>query len=83
MNAGSEGLTVFGLPESHRRKLRMTILIERLNEEIWRRPHVAKLYPKEVACLRFMSAILMEIFEAWKGAGKRYALFNNDNAVEE
>ncbi|MBN2070936.1 MAG: transposase, partial [Candidatus Krumholzibacteriota bacterium] len=32
-----EGLTVFKLPESHRRRLRTTNCVERINEEIKRR----------------------------------------------
>ena len=76
-----EGFTVFSLPESHRRKLRTTNLVERLNEEIRRRTRVARLFPNEAACLRLVSAILMEISEDWQSAGKRYVVFNND-AVE-
>lgn len=32
-----EGFTLFGFPASHRRRLRTTNLVERLNEEIRRR----------------------------------------------
>lgn len=77
-----EGFTVFGLPASHRRKLRTTNLIERLNEEIRRRTRVARLFPNEAACLRLVSAILMEISEDWQTAGKRYVVFNDNNAIE-
>jgi transposase-like protein len=47
-----EGFTVFALPPSHRRRLRTTNLVERLNEEIRRRTRVARLFPNEASCLR-------------------------------
>jgi transposase-like protein len=77
-----EGFTVFSLPDSHRRKLRTTNLVERLNEEIRRRTRVARLFPNEAACLRLVSAILMEISEDWQSAGKRYVVFNKESAIE-
>ncbi len=73
-----EGFTVFGLPASHRRRLRTTNLVERLNEEIKRRTRVARLFPNESACLRLVSAILMEISEDWQTAEKRYVVFEED-----
>ena len=73
---------MFSLPDSHRRKLRTTNLVERLNEEIRRRTRVAKLFPNEAACLRLVSAILMEISEDWQSAGKRYVVFNKESAIE-
>jgi len=77
-----EGFTVFALPASHRRKLRTTNLVERLNEEIRRRTRVARLFPNEAACLRLVSAILMEISEDWQSADKRYVVFSKETAVE-
>ena len=77
-----EGFTVFALPASHRRKLRTTNLVERLNEEIRRRTRVARLFPNEAACLRLVSAILMEISEDWQNAGKRYVVFNTECAID-
>ena len=47
-----EGFTTFGLPASHRRRLRTTNLLERVNEEIKRRTRVARLFPNEASCLR-------------------------------
>ena len=70
-----EGFTVFALPASHRRRLRTTNLVERLNEEIRRRTRVARLFPNEAACLRLVSAILMEISEDWQTAERRYVVF--------
>ena len=72
-----EGFTVFALPPSQRRRLRATNLVERLNEEIRRRTRVARLFPNEAACLRLVSAILMEISEDWQTAERRYLTFQD------
>ncbi len=69
-----EGLTVFSFPESHRRLLRTTNGVERVNKEIKRRTRVAGLFPNEASCLRLISAILMEISEDWQ-TGKCYLTF--------
>ncbi len=71
-----EGFTVFSLPPSHRRRVRTTNLVERLNQEIKRRTKVARLFPNEASCLRLVSAVLMEIAEDWQTANKRYVTFN-------
>jgi transposase-like protein len=61
-----EGLTVFALPSSHRRLLRTTNMLERLNKEIKRRTRVAGLFPNEASLLRLVSAVLAEISEEWE-----------------
>lgn len=61
-----EGLTVFAFPEAHRRKLRTNNTQERLNREIGRRTNVVSIFPNEAACLRLVSAILMEQDEEWQ-----------------
>jgi transposase-like protein len=66
-----EGLTVFALPAAHRRRLRTTNAIERLNQEIKRRTRVATLFPNEASLLRLVSAILQETSEDWE-TGKVY-----------
>jgi putative transposase len=55
-----EGLTVFDLPAAHRRRLRMTNSLERINQEVKRRTRVAALFPKEASALRLVSAVLIE-----------------------
>jgi transposase-like protein len=70
-----EGLTVFALPEAHRRLLRTTNGLERLNQEIRRRTRVVRVFPNENACLRLISAILMEISDEWE-TGKVYLSFS-------
>lgn len=77
-----QGFTVFSLPASHRRRLRTTNLVERLNEEIRRRTRVARLFPNEASCLRLVSAVLMEIAEDWQTAEKRYVTFGDECTVE-
>jgi putative transposase len=66
-----EGLTVFALPAAHRRKLRTTNMLERLNKEIKRRTRVATLFPNEASLLRLASAVLAETSEEWE-TGKTY-----------
>lgn len=60
-----EGLLIFSFPETHRRRLRTTNVLERLNREIKRRTRVAALFPNEASCLRLVSAVAMEISEEW------------------
>ena len=72
-----QGFTVFNFPASHRRRLRTTNLVERLNEEIRRRTRVARLFPNEASCLRLVTAVVMEIAEDWQTAEKRYLTFGD------
>jgi len=69
-----EGLTVFRLPVSHRKRMRTTNMLERLNRELKRRTRVATLFPNEASLLRLVTAILMEQSEEWE-TGKRYVTF--------
>lgn len=61
-----ESLTVFILPAEHRRRLRTSNGVERLNREIKRRTRVATLFPNEASLLRLVSAVLAEITEDWE-----------------
>lgn len=61
-----EGLTVFSFPAEHRRFLRTTNGLERVNQEIRRRTRVARMFPNEASCLRLVTAVLMEISEEWQ-----------------
>jgi putative transposase len=76
-----EGLTVFELPQKHRKKMRTSNAVERLHEEIKRRTRVARLFPNEAALLRLVSAIEMEISEDWI-AGKRYLNMEAENEID-
>ena len=73
-----EGLTVFAFPEKHRRLIRTTNGLERLNREIRRRTRVASLFPNEASCLRLVTAVVMEISEDWQ-TGKRYIKWESDS----
>jgi len=66
-----EGLTVFGFPIEHRRFIRTTNSLERVNREIRRRTRVVGLFPNDASCLRLISAVLMEISEEWQ-IGKKF-----------
>ena len=74
-----EGLTVFDLPTTHRRKLRTTNGLERLNREIKRRTRVATLFPNESSLLRLVSALLIEISEEWE-TGRNYISMESGEA---
>jgi len=73
-------LTVFSLPETHRRRLRTSNMLERLNKEIKRRTRVATLFPNEASLLRLVSAVLMEISEEWE-TGKIYLRMENSGSA--
>ena len=72
-----EGLAVFELPAAHRKRLRTTNMLERVNREIKRRTRVATLFPNEASLLRLTSAVLVEITEEWE-TGKRYLNMETD-----
>ena len=61
-----EALTVLRVPAAHRRRLRTTNGLERLNKEIKRRTRVATLFPNEASLLRLASAVLSEISDDWE-----------------
>ncbi|MGV8025292.1 MAG: IS256 family transposase [Anaerolineaceae bacterium] len=67
----AEGFTVFDYPLEHRRSIRTTNSLERINKEIRRRTRVVGVFPNEASCLRLVSALLMEISEEWQ-IGKHY-----------
>jgi putative transposase len=60
-----ETLTFYRLPLSHRKHMKSTNMLERLNQEIKRRTHVARLFPNEASCLRIVRALAVEIHESW------------------
>jgi len=60
-----ECLTCLAFPESHRRRIRTTNGLERLNQEIKRRTRVVRIFPNPQACLRLVSALCVEQSEEW------------------
>ena len=66
-----ECLSCLAFPESHRRRIRTTNSVERLNQEIKRRSRVVRIFPNREACLRLVSALAIEQSEEWL-TGRRY-----------
>src|SRR3712207_4842792 len=66
-----ECLSCLAFPESHRRRIRTTNGLERLNQEIKRRSRVVRIFPNREACLRLVSALAVEHSEEWL-TGRRY-----------
>ena len=64
-------LTCFDFPQQHRKRIRTTNLLERLNREIKRRADVVQIFPNEQACERLMGALCMEWSDEWI-SGRRY-----------
>jgi putative transposase len=66
-----ECLSCLAFPESHRRRIRTTNSLERLNQEIKRRTRVVRIFPNRESCLRLVSALAVEVSEEWV-TGRRY-----------
>jgi putative transposase len=66
-----ECLSCLAFPESHRRRIRTTNGLERLNQEIKRRTRVVRIFPNREACLRLVTALCVEHSEEWV-TGRRY-----------
>lgn len=60
-----EGLTCLDFPEAHRRRIRTTNGLERINRELKRRTRVAVLFPSTESALRLVTGVLVEIHEEW------------------
>lgn len=61
-----EGLAILQLPSNHRKRLRTSNAVERLNKELKRRTRVAGLFPNEASLLRLATALAMEVSEDWE-----------------
>lgn len=72
-----EGLSVFHIPENHRRKLRTSNLAERQMKEIKRRTKVVGVFPNADSLLRLAAAMLIEQNDQWQNE-KRYLPESND-----
>jgi putative transposase len=66
-----ECLSCLAFPESHRRRIRTTNGLERLNQEIKRRTRVVRIFPNRESCARLVTALAMEQSEEWV-TGRRY-----------
>ena len=68
-----EGLTVFALPEHHRKRMRTSNPIERaVQQELKRRTVKVRVFPNQEALTRLVSAVLVEIDEKWASDNKAY-----------
>jgi transposase-like protein len=60
-----ETLTYFRLPLAHRKHMKSTNMLGRLNEEIRRRTYVVRIFPNAESCLRLVRALTVERHETW------------------
>lgn len=65
-NAIPEGLVVFQMPDEHRRRIRTSNILERLNREVNRRTSVVGIFPNIESCLRLVTAVTMEKSDEWE-----------------
>lgn len=81
-----ETLTVLTLPESHRKRMKSTNMVERLNQSLKQRTKVVRIFPNDESCLRLITALLKEVHEDWI-TGRRYLIMDveerNDNHEEK
>ena len=80
-----ECLTCLAFPESHRRCIRTTNGLERLNQEIKRRSRVVRIFPNRESCLPLVTALAIEQSEEWI-TGRRYLdmeELNEQRRIEE
>ena len=69
----SEELTVFDFPLEHRKSIRTTNSLKRVNKEIRRRTEVVVVFSNEATWLWVISGLLMVISEEWH-IGKHYCV---------
>lgn len=60
-----ETWSFYALPPGHRKHLKSTNMLERLNEEFKRRTHIVRIFPNEASCLRLIRALAAEQDEEW------------------
>ena len=58
-------LAFYAFPEAHRRKLRSTNPLERLNREIGRRTDVVGIFPDDASLIRLVSMLAIEANDEW------------------
>ena len=68
---GEETLSCFHFPVEHRRRIRTTNGLERVNQELKRRTRVVRIFPNPESCRRLAAALLKEYHEDWI-SGRRY-----------
>ena len=80
-SAVPEGLSVFKLPEDHRRRMRTSNPIERsIQQELKRRTRKIRVFPNEASFERPATAVLVEIDEKWTASTQPYLTWKNADA---
>ncbi len=71
LDAEADLLVHFTFPEPHRRQIRSTNPLERLNKEIKRRTAVVGIFPNRASLIRLVGMVLAEQDDEWQD-GRRY-----------
>jgi transposase-like protein len=77
---GEEILGGYALPETHRKRMRTTNMLERQNQELKRRSRVVRVLPNATSCLRLVSALLIETSQQWM---ERLYLNMEENPIDQ
>ena len=65
-------LTVLDFPESHRRRLKSTNMLENLMKRLKARTKVVGVFPNRSSCDRLIGSLLLEVHEKWSLEEKSY-----------
>jgi transposase-like protein len=60
-----ETFTFYRLPREHRKHLKSTNRLQRINQGLKRRTHVIRIFPDEQSALPLIRALAVEIHEDW------------------
>ncbi|MFO8062009.1 MAG: IS256 family transposase [bacterium] len=77
-----ETLTVLTLPKPHRKRMKSTNMVERLNERLKQRTKVVRIFPNDESCLRLITALLKEVHEDWI-TGRRYLIMDVEDEIHD